>query len=100
MKKVDDDLGKLLLAIDNEGRQNRLLMDLVVVSDHGMAAISPNRTILLDQIIDISQVVVPDLGSAVASIWPKNDTFTESIIAQLQSGYVAEMQKASTVGPV
>lgn len=84
VKSIDDTLGELLLAIDNEGRQNRLLIDLVIVSDHGMASISVNRTILLDQLINMSTVSIPDLGGPMASIWPSNSTTVEEVVASLQ----------------
>eukprot|EP01122_Echinamoeba_exundans_P006316 TRINITY_DN1746_c0_g1_i2.p1 TRINITY_DN1746_c0_g1~~TRINITY_DN1746_c0_g1_i2.p1 ORF type:complete len:413 (+),score=49.00 TRINITY_DN1746_c0_g1_i2:64-1239(+) len=85
VKAVDDALGELLLAIDNEGRQNRLLIDLLIVSDHGMTTISPNRTILLDRLINMTDVIIPDLGGPVASIWPIDLNRTESLIQSLQS---------------
>jgi hypothetical protein len=95
VKAVDDALGQLLLAIDNEGRQNRLLIDLLIVSDHGMTSINPNRTILLDRLINMSDVYIPDLGGPVASIWPIDPNKTESIVQSLQIEYVQKREEES-----
>jgi len=38
-------------------------VDLIVVSDHGMAAIAPERTVLLDDLIDLSHVQIATYGA-------------------------------------
>lgn len=96
VKQIDTHVGALLTAIDNEGRQNRLLIDLVIVSDHGHATITPNRTVLIDEFIDVTTVDIPDLGTPVASIWPKDANETDNIVAALQKPYAHPTPKAST----
>ncbi len=66
--QVDSMIGQLL-----EGFAARKLHDsvnLVIVSDHGMTAIAPERTILLDELIDRTAVRV-DALSPVLMAWPR-----------------------------
>jgi predicted AlkP superfamily pyrophosphatase or phosphodiesterase len=76
---VDAQLGRLLdelEAMDMLGRINILL-----VSDHGMSEVSPERTIALDEYIDLSKVYVSDWGPA-AQIWA-GEMSAEEIVAAL-----------------
>jgi predicted AlkP superfamily pyrophosphatase or phosphodiesterase len=55
---VDRALGRLLAGLDRLGLRSRT--NLVVVSDHGMAAVTRQRTIVLDDYIDPSTVTMLD----------------------------------------
>lgn len=65
--EVDEAIGELVDGL----RQRGLLAttDVVVVSDHGMAAVSPERRVLLDDAIDLSAVEEVTWGEPVG-IWP------------------------------
>lgn len=64
---VDSALGRLLDGISTLGLMDRL--NLIVVSDHGMAATSPARVIFLDDYLDLDKVRIVD-WDPVLSIWP------------------------------
>ena len=53
---MDQGLGMLRDALESAGLWQRV--NLVVTSDHGMAAISPERVVLVDDHIDVSLVTI------------------------------------------
>jgi predicted AlkP superfamily pyrophosphatase or phosphodiesterase len=63
--EVDGAIGKLL-----EGLQARQIdADLVIVADHGMAAVSPQRVTMLDDVLDVSALRLIG-GGPVAGVVP------------------------------
>jgi len=64
---VDHALANLLAGL--EARDMRDEVDLIVVSDHGMADTGLDRVIYLDDVIDLNRVTVSDWDPVVA-IWP------------------------------
>jgi predicted AlkP superfamily pyrophosphatase or phosphodiesterase len=62
--RVDRALGALVSAIARLGLQDRT--DVVVVSDHGMAALSPDRIILLDDYVDVSELDITETNGFLA----------------------------------
>lgn len=78
--EVDQQLGALL-----DGLQAMDLLDrinIILVSDHGMSAVSPERTIALDEYLDLSRLRVSDWGPA-AQIWA-GDMSAGEIVAALE----------------
>ncbi|PAP76678.1 ectonucleotide pyrophosphatase/phosphodiesterase [Rubrivirga marina] len=67
IEQVDAALARLVDGLRQRGRLEAT--DLVIVSDHGMAAVSPERVVLLDDAIDLDAVDV-DWGEPVG-IWPE-----------------------------
>ncbi|MEX1139127.1 MAG: ectonucleotide pyrophosphatase/phosphodiesterase [Bacteroidota bacterium] len=66
--EVDSALGLLV-----QGLRNRNLLDavnIIVVSDHGMAAVEKSRTVWLDDYLSPDSVSVVDWG-IVVSLWPE-----------------------------
>ena len=59
--RVDDELGRLVAGVEVLGLQARV--HWVVVSDHGMAQLSRERVIVLDDLVDVSAVDVIETGS-------------------------------------
>jgi predicted AlkP superfamily pyrophosphatase or phosphodiesterase len=66
--RVDGYLGRLLRGLDSRGLTDRI--NVVVVSDHGMAAVSPERVVVLDDYISLDDVVVSDLNPTIG-MFPK-----------------------------
>jgi predicted AlkP superfamily pyrophosphatase or phosphodiesterase len=66
--RVDTAIGQLLAGLDQRGLAGRI--DLIVVSDHGMAPASPERTVFLDDYIDLADVTIVDM-SPVAALLPR-----------------------------
>ena len=68
IEAVDAALARLVDGLRQRGRLETT--DLVVVSDHGMAAVAPDRVVLLDDAIDLDAVDV-DWGEPVG-LWPED----------------------------
>lgn len=77
---VDRSLGELVDGVGRAGLSDRV--NYVVVSDHGMAALSVDRTIVLDDLIDLDAVDVID-WTPVLGVSPK-DGNTERLYAMLK----------------
>lgn len=59
VKLLDDRIGAIQARLKTEGQ----VVNLVVVSDHGMTAVSPERVVVLDDYLDPSFVQVDFFGS-------------------------------------
>lgn len=66
---ADDAIGSLLQGLRERGIEDRV--NILVVSDHGMTPISPNRVVSLDGYLDLKNVLVVD-GSPVLALRPKD----------------------------
>ncbi len=62
--RVDSALGRLLDGLRSRGLQDRV--NVIVVSDHGMAPTSPERRVVLDDYVDRNAVDAVALGAFVA----------------------------------
>jgi predicted AlkP superfamily pyrophosphatase or phosphodiesterase len=82
VQEVDGQLGYLLSELERVEKAESL--NMIIVSDHGMAEVSEEKVILLDQIIDLERVDVVD-WNPVAMINPENETDKEVIYDQLKS---------------
>lgn len=69
IRQVDRHLGRLIAGLKEHALYDRI--NLLVVSDHGMAATSPERAIVLDDYIDLGDVRVVDY-SPVLMMRPKS----------------------------
>jgi predicted AlkP superfamily pyrophosphatase or phosphodiesterase len=59
--QVDTAIGELVAGLKARGLFDHT--NIVVVSDHGMAPISPDQVIMLDDLIDVTRGVVPTFGA-------------------------------------
>ena len=66
---IDREVGALVAGVDAIGLADRV--HYVIVSDHGMAALSPERVIVLDNYIDVTTVEVID-WSPLLGVSPKD----------------------------
>lgn len=67
--RLDTLIGSLIAGVEKLGLANRT--NYVVVSDHGMSQLSPDRTIFLDDYIDLSTIDVVE-WSPVLEILPRS----------------------------
>ncbi len=81
--QVDSMVGALVAGIAAAGLTDRV--NLVIVADHGMAAVSPDRQILLDDYIDLARVIVVD-WSPVAAIRPR-EGYEDSVYTRLKNAH-------------
>ena len=80
VQSVDRSIGELVAGVKAIGLDDRV--HYVVVSDHGMAALSPDRMIVLDNLIDVAQMDVID-WAPVLGLSPK-DGNVEKLYAALK----------------
>ena len=66
---VDSSIGDLVAGVEKIGLSDRV--HYVVTSDHGMAALSPDRMIVLDNYIDVATADVVDWAPVLA-LTPKD----------------------------
>ena len=90
--EVDAALARLVGGL----RQRGVAADLVVVSDHGMAAVAPDRRVLLDDAVDLDAVADVVWGEA-AGIWPGPGQSVDSVVARVDRlDHVAAYRRAET----
>lgn len=83
--KVDQSLGDVIAGVKQIGLDDRV--NYVIVSDHGMSALSPDRVIVLDDYIDVSTADVID-WSPLLGLTPK-DGNVEKMYAALKDKHPA-----------
>jgi predicted AlkP superfamily pyrophosphatase or phosphodiesterase len=69
VRNVDRSLGELVAGVNQLGLADRV--HYIVVSDHGMAALSPDRMIVLDNYVDVAAMDVIDFAP-VLGLAPKD----------------------------
>jgi predicted AlkP superfamily pyrophosphatase or phosphodiesterase len=82
--KVDTDLGRLVDGL--KGRGLFAQVNLIIVSDHGMATQDPNNTIILDELVDTSLAEKILWTAEIVSIFPnpgKENAIYETLKAKL-----------------
>jgi predicted AlkP superfamily pyrophosphatase or phosphodiesterase len=62
--RVDSAVGAIMNGVRQRGLEKRV--NLLVVSDHGMARVNPGRLIYLDDIVDRATVNIVDLGAVLS----------------------------------
>jgi len=83
VRRVDGHLGRLIRGLEERDLLGRV--NLVVVSDHGMAATSPERTITLKEYIDLADVTIVNL-SPVLMLRPRPGKL-EKVLAALHGAH-------------
>jgi predicted AlkP superfamily pyrophosphatase or phosphodiesterase len=66
--RADAYLGRLVSALERRALADRV--NIVIVSDHGMAAVSTDRVVVVDDYISLDDVVISDINPTVG-LWPK-----------------------------
>lgn len=82
VQMVDRAIGKLVAGVRQLGLAN--VTNFVVVADHGMTALSPDRVIALSSMVDLNNVQV-DFSGPVAGLRPLTGT-VEDLYAKLAAG--------------
>lgn len=77
---IDTALGQLLAAIEASNVANST--NLIIVSDHGMAQLSSQRVVLIDDCVDLSRIRIVDM-SPNCYIIPNNENDTAAIMQDL-----------------
>ena len=89
VKEVDDAIARLLSGLGKLGL--RQAASLVIVSDHGMTEISPDRVVFLDDLLDVSQVRVEATGP-YGGVRPKPGVDATALVAAIRAKAPAHVQ--------
>ena len=81
IEQVDAALARLVDRLRQRGRLDQT--DVVVVSDHGMTALSPDRVVLLDDALDLAVDDV-DWGEPVG-VWPGPGRDPDALVARISA---------------
>ena len=81
LRKVDAALGRLIDGLKQRGRFDRV--DLVIVSDHGMAPVEASHRIRIDRIANLKLLHPVALDSLASFRPPRDDAATRRAIAAL-----------------
>jgi predicted AlkP superfamily pyrophosphatase or phosphodiesterase len=84
--EVDRMIDRLVTGVDALGLSSRV--NYILVSDHGMAQLSPDRVIVLDNYIDVSSVDLLDVAPIVG-LNPKPGVSAEATYAALKNKHPA-----------
>lgn len=82
VKEADDAVARLLAGLDRLGLREST--SLVIVSDHGMSEISPEQTVFLEDLMDISQVRVEATGP-YGGVRPKDGVDVAKLVAGIRA---------------
>lgn len=82
IEKADQLLGYLVEKLEEKGIYDRT--NIIIVSDHGMAELSADRVVLIDQIIDVTRVQMVD-WTPVSMINFTDSTYKDEAIAKLKA---------------
>jgi predicted AlkP superfamily pyrophosphatase or phosphodiesterase len=88
VQAADSTLGRLVAGLERRKLYDRV--NVIVVSDHGMAPTSPQRVTYLDDFVDMNDVERVDWG-VVTGIWPKSGR-EEAVYRSLQAEHHPHMQ--------
>lgn len=80
LREIDQAIRQLVTDLKHEGLY--ATTDLIIVSDHGMAALSPDRRIYLDDLVDTKSVDIVSLGAGIA-LNPKKSSAGEAAVRTL-----------------
>lgn len=81
--EVDQVIGQLVAGLKQQNLYGKV--NLMLVSDHGMAEVSPDQVIVVDRFFDSSKAALTLWTPEIVSIFPKPDEL-ESIYQQLKVG--------------
>jgi predicted AlkP superfamily pyrophosphatase or phosphodiesterase len=82
IKRADELLGYLMEQLAAAGLADQV--NILIVSDHGMAELSEDRVILIDQIIDVTRVQMVD-WTPVSMINLNDPEYAEEAVAKLKA---------------
>lgn len=89
VKEADDAVARLLAGLERLGL--RTGANLVIVSDHGMSEITPEQTVFLEDLMDISQVRVEATGP-YGGVRPKEGVDVDRLIAGIRAKAPPQIQ--------
>jgi predicted AlkP superfamily pyrophosphatase or phosphodiesterase len=87
--KVDNDLGRLIDGLKARGAFEQV--NLIIVSDHGMATEDPNNTVIMDELFDTNLAEKILWAGEIVSVFPKPGSENE-IYQTLKSKLPAQVK--------
>ncbi|OZC04364.1 ectonucleotide pyrophosphatase/phosphodiesterase [Rubricoccus marinus] len=81
LEDVDAALARLVAGL----RQRQIDADIVIVSDHGMADMAPERRVVLDDVIDLETETAYVIWGEAAGIWPALGADVDDMVARIDA---------------
>lgn len=89
VREADTAIARLLAGLEKRGLRDSA--NLVIVSDHGMAPISPERVIFLEDLMPLSTVQVESSGPN-GGVRPKPGVTPAELVAQIRAKHIPHLQ--------
>jgi len=93
IEEVDDALARFLDGL----RQRGVEADLVIVSDHGMAPMSPDRRIILDDVMDVDAEADFVVWGEAAGIFPAEGVDVDELVTRIDAMPNVEAYRSDSV---
>lgn len=78
--KIDGEIGRLIAGLDARGLTDRV--NLVMTADHGMAATSPDRVIVVSDYVDLASIRITDINPTLGIV-PREGVSTDDVLKKL-----------------
>ncbi|MDT0630989.1 ectonucleotide pyrophosphatase/phosphodiesterase [Rubrivirga sp. S365] len=83
IEEVDAALARLVAGLEARGALDQT--DLVIVSDHGMTALAPDRVVVLDDVADLETEVEEAVWGQTAGVWPAAGVDVDELVARIDA---------------
>ena len=83
IERVDAALARLVGGLEARGALDET--DLVVVSDHGMTEVAPDRVVVLDDAVDLDVEVENVIYGEAAGVWPAAGVGADDLVARIDA---------------
>eukprot|EP00005_Dracoamoeba_jomungandri_P002981 CAMPEP_0174257336 /NCGR_PEP_ID=MMETSP0439-20130205/6488_1 /TAXON_ID=0 /ORGANISM="Stereomyxa ramosa, Strain Chinc5" /LENGTH=301 /DNA_ID=CAMNT_0015340379 /DNA_START=422 /DNA_END=1327 /DNA_ORIENTATION=+ len=94
LEEMDQLLGTIVDGL--EKRKLSDVVDVILVSDHGMTEVSTSRVIVLEDYVDLNEITIIDT-SPILSFFPKNESNLQAIIDALNTSPFITVYKKSEI---
>jgi predicted AlkP superfamily pyrophosphatase or phosphodiesterase len=89
VKEADEAVARLLAGLERLGLRDSV--NLVIVSDHGMSEVYPEKTVFLEDLMDTSQVRVEATGP-YGGVRPKEGVDVDQLVASIRAKAPPQIQ--------
>ena len=83
IEEVDAALARLVSGLEARGTLDET--NLVVVSDHGMTAVAPDRVVVLDDALDLETDIENVVYGEAAGVWPAAGVDVDDLVARIDA---------------
>jgi predicted AlkP superfamily pyrophosphatase or phosphodiesterase len=82
--KIDGEIGRLIAGLDARGLTDRV--NLAMTADHGMAATSPDRVIVVSDYVDLASIRITDINPTLGIV-PREGVSVDDLLKKLAAAH-------------